>query len=256
MKSKKFKWAAVFLVIGLILVASIYWLYCMETKGKNQKLSASGTLEAEKVDLAFRVTGTVENIFVKDGEKIERGDRVAEIDNELFKKQVDIAEKEVEIYEKQLENKKGTVDEEIARAELEKAKTQKELADINLSYTKLNSPVKGIVSNIYLEEGEIAQAGSPVVSIVNPENIYLNIYLSQQNLQDINVGSRMRVFVDAYPNKVFAGKVVDISDEAEFTPENVQTSEERTKLVFEVKIRVEKEDYQLLPGMTASAEKI
>jgi HlyD family secretion protein len=83
--------------------------------------------------------------------------------------------------------------------------------------------------------------------------VHLVIYVSEEELAKIKLGQSADVFIDAYPNKPFRGKIIYISDVAEFTPKNVQTKEDRTKLVFGVKIEVPNPDRVLKPGMPADA---
>ncbi|MBI3766588.1 MAG: efflux RND transporter periplasmic adaptor subunit, partial [Ignavibacteriales bacterium] len=85
------------------------------------------------------------------------------------------------------------------------------------------------------------------------DNVHLMIYVSEQELARVKLGQEAKVYIDAEPNKPFVGKVTFISSVAEFTPKNVQTKEDRTKLVFGVKIEVHNPDQILKPGMPADA---
>ena len=78
-------------------------------------------------------------------------------------------------------------------------------------------------------------------------------YVSERNLGKIKLGQKGKVMVDSFPDKEFLGKVTYISPEAEFTPKNIQTKEERVKLVFGVKIEVDNPNQELKPGMPADA---
>jgi HlyD family secretion protein len=83
--------------------------------------------------------------------------------------------------------------------------------------------------------------------------VYLNIYISEVELARVKVGQEAKVYIDGEPQKAFSGKVTYISSIAEFTPKNVQTKEDRTKLVFGVKIDIPNPDGILKPGMPADA---
>jgi len=104
-----------------------------------------------------------------------------------------------------------------------------------------------------VEEGEMVQAGSAIVRVSVLENVRLVIYVREVELGKIRLGDEARVTIDAWPDKVFRGKVIFISPTAEFTPKNVQTKEERVKLSFAVKIEVENPGGELKPGMPADA---
>ncbi len=82
----------------------------------------------------------------------------------------------------------------------------------------------------------------------------LIIYVSEEELGKVKLGQTAYISVDAYPDKTYSGKVIYISPEAEFTPKNIETKDERTKLVFAVKIRIDNPKYELKPGMPADAE--
>jgi HlyD family secretion protein len=81
----------------------------------------------------------------------------------------------------------------------------------------------------------------------------LIIYVSEEELGRVKLGQTADISVDAYPEKTYSGKVIYISPEAEFTPKNIETKDERTKLVFSVKLRINNPKYELKPGMPADA---
>lgn len=77
----------------------------------------------------------------------------------------------------------------------------------------------------------------------------MKIYVPEQQIGKVHLGSETRIYVDAYPDRHFNGKVTKISDQAQFTPKNVETKEERVKLVFAVEVTVENPEGMLKPGM-------
>lgn len=86
--------------------------------------------------------------------------------------------------------------------------------------------------------------------------VELVIYVSEVELGLVKLGQKAEVTIDTYKDKIYDGKVTYISPEAEFTPKNIQTKDERTKLVFAVKIEIPNKDYDLKPGMPADAKVI
>jgi len=78
-------------------------------------------------------------------------------------------------------------------------------------------------------------------------------YLSEKNLGKVKLGQQGKIMIDSFPHKEFIGKVTYISPEAEFTPKNIQTKEERVKLVYGVKIEADNPDQELKVGMPADA---
>ncbi len=124
-------------------------------------------------------------------------------------------------------------------------------AQAQLSYTVLLTPQAGIVLRKHVEPGEMIAAGTPVVTIADLRDIWLKIYIPEPQLGRIKLGQTAETTTDSYPGKTYRGTVTFISSEAEFTPKNVQTQEERVKLVFAAKITVDNPNQELKPGMPA-----
>jgi HlyD family secretion protein len=126
-------------------------------------------------------------------------------------------------------------------------------AEAQLGYTILTSPLAGVVLRKHVEPGEMIAAGTPAVTIADLGNIWLKIYIPEPQLGRVKLGQTAEITTDSHPGKVYRGTITFINSEAEFTPKNVQTQEERVKLVFAVKIAVENPDQELKPGMPADA---
>ncbi len=125
--------------------------------------------------------------------------------------------------------------------------------DAQLSYTVLTSPQAGVVLRKHVEPGEMIAAGTPAVTLADLENIWLKIYIPEPQLGRVKLGQAAEITTDSFHGKIYPGKITFINSEAEFTPKNVQTQEERVKLVFAVKISVANPDQELKPGMPADA---
>lgn len=115
----------------------------------------------------------------------------------------------------------------------------------------LRAPITGIVLEKAVLPGELALPGWPVVSLANLENLNLTVYVPEGDLNWVSVGQAVTILVDAYPERSFTGVVTAISPEAEFTPRNVQTPQERVILVYGVQIKVPNPDSLLKPGLPA-----
>jgi len=113
------------------------------------------------------------------------------------------------------------------------------------------SPIDGVVLSRNSEVGETVAAGSPVYTIGDLESPWIKVYVREASLGMVKLGQKAEITTDSYPGKVYDGTVSRISSEAEFTPRNVQTLEERVKLVFGVEVRVSNLDGELKPGMPA-----
>lgn len=104
----------------------------------------------------------------------------------------------------------------------------------------LRAPVGGRVQYRLAEPGEVLSAGTRVVTILDLVNVYMTIFLSTKDIGQLYIGSEARIILDAFPHIVIPAKVSFISSEAQFTPREVETRDEREKLMFRVKIRIPK----------------
>jgi HlyD family secretion protein len=126
-------------------------------------------------------------------------------------------------------------------------------AETQLGYTVLASPQAGVVLRKHVEPGEMIALGTPAITLADLTNIWLKIYIPEPQLGRVKLGQSAEITTDSYHGKTYRGKITFINSEAEFTPKNVQTQEERVKLVFAVKIRVDNPNQELKPGMPADA---
>ena len=140
---------------------------------------------------------------------------------------------------------------EEARARVAQAQADQALAELNLSRCKLYAPLAGRVLSKSREPGETVQAGTPIVTIGDLSRPWVNLYVGERDLGRVRLGMKAQVTVDAFPNAPFPGTVTFVADRAEFTPKNIQTPDERVKLVYRVKVEVETRDGALKPGMPA-----
>ena len=117
----------------------------------------------------------------------------------------------------------------------------------------LTAPFQGLVLSDHIEAGEYVVPGTPVVTVGNIENAWMRGYINESDLGRVKVGQTAKITTDTWPGKTYEGKVSFISPEAEFTPKNVQTAKERTKLVYRIKIDIPNPQMELKPGMPADA---
>jgi HlyD family secretion protein len=142
---------------------------------------------------------------------------------------------------------------EQARARLQQARETLALAETRLGYAILPSPLSGVVLSENVEAGEYVAAGTPVVTVGDLANVWLRAYVNETDLGRVKVGQKVEVTTDTYPDKVYDGRLAFIAPEAEFTPKNVQTHEERVKLVYRIKVEIPNPAMELKPGMPADA---
>jgi HlyD family secretion protein len=144
---------------------------------------------------------------------------------------------------------------EAQRAQVATAEAQVRSLDVTFANLTLRSAFDGIVTVRHHEPGETVAAGAPVLTVTNPDDRWVRIYLPENRLGAIRLGMPATIRADTYPGKSYGGRVMFIATEAEFTPRNVQTTEERVKLVYAVKVRISGDPgYELKPGTPADVE--
>ena len=140
-----------------------------------------------------------------------------------------------------------------ARARVEQARGTLATAHASQAQTQILAPVRGRVTLRNVEPGEMVTPGQPIIRVADLRAVWLRVYVSETQLGRIKLGQRTKVSTDTYPMKRYAGIVIEIAQQPEFTPKNVQTKAERVKLVFGVKIAIDNPEQELKPGMPADA---
>jgi len=141
---------------------------------------------------------------------------------------------------------------EARRAQLAQAEAAVATIDATLANMTVRAPFAGIVTVRHREPGEIVSAGSPILTVMNPDDRWVKIYVPETRIGAVRIGQTATIATDTFPNKPYHGTVVFVASEAEFTPKTVQTAEERVKLVYAVKVRVVDDPaHDLKPGMPA-----
>jgi HlyD family secretion protein len=123
-------------------------------------------------------------------------------------------------------------------------------AEATLANAVVTAPFDGVVTIVHREPGESVTPGAPVVTLLAPADRWVRIYVPEDRMGRVQLGLRAGIVSDTYPDRVYDGEVIFVGSEAEFTPRNVQTAEERTKLVYPVRVRVSGDPaFELKPGI-------
>jgi HlyD family secretion protein len=181
----------------------------------------------------------------------------------ITQKQYDNAKARYELAQAQLESAKENLKklsnyarpEELKQAE---ANLNRAIANVNIIKKSIRdcyviSPLGGFIVKKFIEEGELTATMSSLFQVSDLSKIEMTIYISETELAKVKLNQTAKVTTDTYPDKKYSGHVSYISPEAEFTPKNIQTKEERTKLVFAVKIKIDNPQFELKDGMPADA---
>jgi HlyD family secretion protein len=153
-----------------------------------------------------------------------------------------------------IETKRREQDLVARRGDIERARAQIALIDTQLADTIAVSPINGMVLVKAADVGEVLAPGTSVVTVGDIDHPWLRAYIKEQDLGKVKLGVKAKVTTDSYPGKVYDGRVSFISSEAEFTPKQIQTTEERVKLVYRIKIEIDNTRHELKSNMPADAE--
>ncbi len=267
-----------FLVVAavVLIIVAISLVQYLRHERDDGTLLLSGTVEVTEVNLGFKAAGRLSALVVDEGQRVMRGDRLAELDSAEMKNivaqnraAVEVVEAEQERSRKDYERAVALVEKEvIPPQQLDAAKKSYDAAIAQLRQTRaalaasqdrlrdmvITAPVSGVVLRKNSEAGETVAAGAAVYTLGDLENPWIRVYVKEDKLGLVKLGQKAEVMTDSFPKKTYLGIVTMISSEAEFTPKNVQTQEERVKLVFALKVSVKNENEELKPGMPADVK--
>jgi HlyD family secretion protein len=137
----------------------------------------------------------------------------------------------------------------VAQAAVSAAEAQLVSLEDRIARGEIRALEDGIVIEHLILPGELALPGMPIIAVADLRQLELVTYLPEEDVGQAQVGDSVEIRVDAYPEQSFSGEVIVIADQAEYTPRNVQTPEERTILVYAVRILVDNPDFMLKPGL-------
>jgi HlyD family secretion protein len=230
------------------------------TEWSYQWRQASANLRAAEAQLRLAIEGPRREDLRQAEASFDNAQNDLRRMEELFgshtvtEKQLEDARTRFTVAEQTLEKlKRGSRVEEIdlARARRDQAAAQAGSMRKKLSDCVLIAPAGGTLINRLVEPGEFVGPGTAVAVIADLGRLELKVYVPESTVPKIKLGMQADITIDAFQNRTYTGTVVYISPQAEFTPKNIQTEEERTKLVFAVKIVIQNPDGTLKAGIPA-----
>lgn len=223
---------------------------------REQLLASMDAVGHKKMDVAKQVAATRRQIEQAEREYARSRDLLH--DRAGTQKQVDDAEAQVAVLRRQLEAQLSTMTSANlgVRDEQRSLELQVLQLDDQLQKCRIASPIQGTVLTKYAEAGEVTAAGRPLFKVADLEHIYLRAYVEAPQLTMLRLGQEVTVYADRgeADRTPYPGRVVWISGEAEFTPKTIQTRDERSNLVYAVKIAVDNSDGQIKLGMYGSVD--
>ena len=181
---------------------------------------------------------------------VQTGPRQEEIDQQ--KAVVASARAALKLSEAQRIDLKRRVEEiEFRKAEIQRAQMSANVQGVQLADRILKAPFDGLVLTKRAERGEVLAAGAAVVTVGDIDHPWVRAYVAQQDLGRVRYGMPATVATDSFPGKTYPGQITFISSDAEFTPKTIQTQEERTKLVYRIKVACQNPNRELKNNMPA-----
>lgn len=211
---------------------------------KNAHFYYAGTIEATEVDLSPQVTGRIGAVTVKEGDRVTKDQVVVELACEDIKLTAAQAERDF----KRAENLRRSGS--IPLESFEKLKYQRDEAALRADWCSIKSPLDGTVLDRYREPGELVNPAMKLLTLGDLSEVWAYVYVPQPMLAKLSLNMEIVGILPEIKGREFKGRIAHIRDEAEFTPKNVQTRSERTRLVYGVKVMFSNPDFVLKPGMT------
>ena len=242
------------IVVAVVVIAAAiggYFWWQSRQSPSDGALTASGAVESTEYQVAATAAGRIATVTVGEGSTVAEGQILVVLDETAFKLQVEQAEQGVRAANAQVKYEKdnGTSAEvTAAKARLEQAKAAVKLAKVQLGYATVVAPHSGVVVSVTANAGQNASPGRTLVTITDPSDLFVRVFVPETRIGDVGLGQPVEVAPDA-TSETYPGRVEFISAQAEFTPNNVETKEQRAKLVYEVRVRLSDTSGTLKPGM-------
>jgi HlyD family secretion protein len=253
----------------------------------NRKNAVSGTIEVDEAHVGPRMAGRVEKVFAWEGDYLKEGQIIAQLEaselrarRDLAAAQINTAIRDADAQSAQLEFLRAeakrqtdllkrrvvspsdseradsaakTQEKGVEAAQMKIIQARAQLADIEAQLKEMQvvAPAESILEVLTVKVGDVLPPNGEVATLLLPQHLWVRVYVPETWLGKIKLGEQVRVRVDSFPGKDFPGGVEQINRQAEFTPRNVQTVEDRIKQVFGVKIRLPNDDDRLRAGMAA-----
>jgi len=230
------------IIIAVLILAGIgflIWWFMRPTE-----FLYAGTIEATEITLSARVASVIESVVVKEGEDIKAGQTLMTLSGEDLKLAARLAENDFKRAQKLFQS--GS----LSQADFDKIRFHHERADLLESWCTIQAPQAAKVLYLYHEPGEMVTPGTRLVTLADLSEVWAYIYVEQPRLATLSTGQTVEGVLPEMPGRIFKGQIALIRDQAEFTPKNVQTRNERTRLVYGIKVVFQNQANILKPGMT------
>ncbi len=238
MNRKKIK---IILPLAVVLVIAGVVIWALNLK---KPFYYAGTIEATEITLSSQVMSVIGQFSAQEGRDVKLGESLVVMKGEDYKLNAALAQKDFERGQRLLNS--GS----ITKADFDKLKFQRDRAALLVSWCRIEAPLDATVLQTYREPGELVAPGTTLLTLGDLSTVWAYIYVEEPMLVRLQLNQVVTGFLPELPGKTFKGRITVIRDQAEFTPKNVQTREERARLVYGIKVEFDNAQRLLKPGMS------
>ena len=231
-------------ILILLAVATGFYLY----HRSHPDFTYAASIEAEEVDISPGVASPIARILVKEGDVVTDGQRLVELSCP------DIRVAAGQALSDMNRNQRLFDVGSLAASNFDRSRYASRDAQVKLAWCDIAAPGAGTVLTVYRRPGEWARPGQPLLTLADLGEVHATFYVPASVLPKLKLGQKVAATLPDLPGRRFEGVLAHLRPQAEFTPKNVQTREERARLVYGVKLRFENKDGVLKPGMSIEAE--
>jgi len=209
----------------------------------------TATVESDSYNVSSEIGGIISSISLVQGQEVKQGEKAAQLDTKLYelqKKQVVIALNSAMLKKDSLPS--TATDNMIKQADngIEASQNSVELAQLQLDKTNIVSGFNGIVTEVFVNKGEMVAPGMNIAKVMNNSEKFAEVYVEESKRHQVKLGEELGIYFDEM--EIGSGKIIFISPISEFTPKNTETKEGKEKTVFQVKLSI-KDNKNIVPGM-------
>jgi HlyD family secretion protein len=238
------------IVVLLVLGAAGWYWWSSRATVDPGTVVVSGTVDANQVQVTSLLGGRVVKAELAEGNAVNGGVTLYRIDDSALKLQVDQAAAGVRAanaaYKQAVKDDESKADIAAAKAQLDQARAAEQIARIQLGYATISSPATGTVTSIAIAEGELASPGRTMATITKTGSLFVRSFVPEPQIGQVAIGDTATLLTDG--GTTTDAKVTFIASQAQFTPSNVETKDQRAKLVYEVRLEPVSPE-GLTPGM-------
>lgn len=242
----------VIILVVVLLLGGGGWLWWQgQPTASAGALVATGAVEAKEYQVAPALAGRIRSVGVAEGDRVTKGQKLIALDAKAFELQLTQAREGVKAAKAAVTNARddgSKADVTAAKARLAQAQAAVSLAKVQLGYATITAPHAGTVVTVTANAGQNASPGRTLITLTDPADLSVRVFVPETRIGTVSIGQPVTVVSDS-SSTGFDGTVSFIASESEFTPNNVETREQRVKLVYEVRVRLADSTGILKSGM-------